>query len=103
MSVVELTQEFETSETEFIYLIRIDGEESSYVKSEILAREYLNALAVETIEEFDTSLYKVFRTDKGTSVIISTQRIGYVYDGSPKQKHVIDFVSIPLAFPVKKK
>lgn len=81
---------------QFMYLIRINGEEVSLTKNYEQIPLIIDSYAKQEIKNLEQEYDKVFREDfnQGTKIHISTQRLGKLYNGSVNVKTTIDFIKI---------
>lgn len=84
------------------YLIRNNKEEVSLVERESDARLAIDSFAAAIVKELTNEYTKVYREDVNENkVIISTQALGYIMNGSIVEHSVIDY--IPLNFVIIEK
>ena len=90
-------------DSKYQYLIRIDGEEMAFADSSKEALLIVDSVAAAEQKRLETEWTKVFRQDldDGRKVVISTQALGYVANGSITKAVTIDFVTVGHAFLVK--
>lgn len=86
------------STDDYQYLIRGDREEMAFVADRAEALLIIDSLASHDAAIYEKRPnYRVFRQDlnNGEKVVISTQKLGTLYDGAVKIKVVFDMVKIP--------
>lgn len=78
---MKLTPEIETIE-EYIYLIKVDGEELVFVQSDEEAIAAIDSIAAEEARRFSSDSVKITREDlkEGRHVKLYRQQLGYVYN-----------------------
>ena len=81
------------------YMIRINKEFFGWVSDEKIAIEIVKKLADSEIKKLTHPAVKVFRQDlkEGREVKLSTQAIGYLYNGRVMKAVVFDIVEVPQA------
>jgi len=90
-------------DSKIFYLIRFDKAEMAFCDSEEEAIIAVSSLANSEIKTLENEWTKVFRQDLegGKKVIISTQELGNIYNGSILEKLVIDIIPVGHAFLTK--
>ena len=85
------------------YLIRIDGTEMAFCDSEDEAIIAISSIANKEIKNLENDWTKVFRQDleDGKKIIISTQALGNLYNGSMVETMIIDIVAVGHCFLTK--
>ena len=90
-------------DNKYQYLIRIDEEEMAFADSPKEALLIVDSVAAAEQKRLEDEWTKVFRQDldEGRKVVISTQSLGYIANGSIYKAVTIDFVTVGHAFLVK--
>ena len=90
-------------DAKILFLIRMDGEEMAFADSSKDALLIVDSLAAAEQKRLEGDWTKVFRQDlnDGQKVIISTQALGYSYNGGINKAVTIDFISVGHAFLIK--
>lgn len=84
------------------FLLTIDGEALGKVVGKENAEKSVIVIVEQREKELKNASTRVSREKIDNGFIILTQALGYLVNGSPVQKHVVQFLSLPsLAFETK--
>lgn len=88
---------------EVLYLVRVDGEECSFVRGESEAKLVIDSIAVSEVIRLSKELKgrKIFREENGTTIRILSQSENILYTNAPKVRTVIDYVPVGYSFLTK--
>ncbi len=90
MTKIKITPELE-SDSELIFLILVDGEYLAYVKTKSDAITAMDSIAIAEQKNFTAENTKVLREDTDGKIIISTQSIGYAFNGFVQKVMTIEY------------
>ncbi len=79
-----------------IFVILIDGEHIGYSFYKNEALDIAEQFAKTESKNLESPNVKVFRTDErdGEKIVLSTQALGYIYNGSPREEIVVEIKSV---------
>jgi len=102
MSVINLTPEVQMN-SNILYLVRVDKEEVCFCSTEKEAILVIDSLAAAVQKEMVNEYTKVFREDdkEGEKVILFTQSIGFIMNGTIQQAKIFDYVPVSQSTYVK--
>lgn len=97
-----ITPEISIDSTTF-YLIRIDKEEMCFVNTEKEAKLAVDSIGASEVKRMEKEGVKIYREDlnDGKKVVISSQTLGTIYNGSIIQEEEIDYVPVSHAVLTK--
>jgi hypothetical protein len=97
-----LTPEVTLSD-DVLYLVRMNGEAITFVDCIERAKLVVDSFAAHEVKIMASDSTKVYRQDEqdGLRVVISTQSLGYVYNGPIVESTVIDFIAVKGAVVTK--
>ncbi|ALX27605.1 hypothetical protein GMAR_ORF231 [Golden Marseillevirus] len=99
-----LSENLYSIESEDDFLLTVDGEALAMVKGKKNAEKAVIVIVEKRESELKDAYTRVSREKIQNGFAILTQALGYVMNGSPVQKHVIKFISLPsLSFEEEEK
>lgn len=99
---INITPEVKSTSQTY-YLVRINGEEMCLVETEDKAKLAVDSIAAHEVKRLEEENVKIYREDldNGKKVVISSQILGMIYNGSIIQVEDIDFVPVGFVNVIK--
>lgn len=91
---IQITPEVEVKPT-FINLVRINEEIVGSVETNFEADAIIDSIAASESLKMANEWTKIFREDKKNKVILSSQKLGIMYNGNISPVMEIDYITIP--------
>ncbi|AMQ10937.1 hypothetical protein [Brazilian marseillevirus] len=98
-----LSENLYSVESENDFLLTVDGEALAMIKGKAQAEKAVIVIVEQREKELKNASTRVAREKIENGFAILTQSLGYVMNGSPVQKHIIKYISLPsLSFEEEK-